>query len=56
MGHEESGMGRYEDKILKNLLVINKTPGIEDLECDAVAGDDGNYMSMHLALLVPLHQ
>jgi len=41
MGHEESGMGRYEDKILKNLLVINKTPGIEDLECDAVAGDDG---------------
>lgn len=41
MGHEESGMGRYEDKVLKNLLVINKTPGLEDLNCDAVTGDDG---------------
>ena len=41
MAHEESGMGRYEDKILKNLLVIDKTPGIEDLDCQAVSGDDG---------------
>ena len=32
MAREETGLGRYEDKIEKNLLVINKTPGPEDLE------------------------
>ncbi|MCP3974166.1 MAG: aldehyde dehydrogenase family protein [bacterium] len=37
----ETGLGRYEDKILKNLLVANKTPGPEDLEPVAVTGDDG---------------
>ncbi len=37
----ETGLGRYEDKIEKNLLVINKTPGIEDLEPTAWSGDRG---------------
>ncbi|MBI5652597.1 MAG: aldehyde dehydrogenase EutE [Chloroflexi bacterium] len=37
----ETGYGRYEDKIEKNLLTINKTPGIEDLEPDAWSGDRG---------------
>jgi acyl-CoA reductase-like NAD-dependent aldehyde dehydrogenase len=37
----ETGLGRYEDKIAKNLLVANKTPGIEDLEPMAWSGDRG---------------
>jgi acyl-CoA reductase-like NAD-dependent aldehyde dehydrogenase len=37
----ETGLGRYEDKLKKNLLVINKTPGIEILESHVVTGDDG---------------
>lgn len=38
---EETKLGRYEDKILKHKLVIDKTPGPEDLKTDAVSGDDG---------------
>ena len=38
---EETGLGRYEDKVSKNLLVINKTPGPEYLESTAFTGDDG---------------
>jgi acyl-CoA reductase-like NAD-dependent aldehyde dehydrogenase len=41
MAVEETGLGRYEDKISKNLLVINKTPGPEYLESQAFTGDDG---------------
>ncbi len=41
MAHEETGLGRYEDKILKNQLVVDKTPGTEDLLSNAVTGDDG---------------
>ncbi len=37
----ETGLGRYEDKIEKNLLVTNKTPGIEDLDPIAWSGDRG---------------
>jgi acyl-CoA reductase-like NAD-dependent aldehyde dehydrogenase len=37
----ETGLGRYEDKIEKNLLVANKTPGIEELEPMAWSGDRG---------------
>ena len=39
--HQETGLGRYEDKILKNLLVTENTPGTEDLQPHAVTGDDG---------------
>ncbi len=39
--HDETGYGRYEDKIVKNRLVTDKTPGIEDLAPVAVSGDHG---------------
>lgn len=38
---EETGLGRVEDKILKNKLVTEKTPGTEDLEPLAWTGDHG---------------
>jgi aldehyde dehydrogenase len=38
---QETGMGRYEDKIQKNLLNANKTPGTEILTPTAWTGDDG---------------
>lgn len=38
---EETGLGRFEDKQSKNLLVINKTPGPEYLDATAFTGDDG---------------
>ncbi|MBS1957937.1 MAG: aldehyde dehydrogenase EutE [Bdellovibrionales bacterium] len=41
MAVEETKMGRVEDKIKKNLLAINKTPGTEDLRPTAFTGDDG---------------
>lgn len=39
--HEETGLGRYEDKILKNRLVTDRTPGLEDLTPTATTGDHG---------------
>jgi acyl-CoA reductase-like NAD-dependent aldehyde dehydrogenase len=39
--HEETGLGRYADKVIKNQLVTEKTPGTEDLQPLAVTGDDG---------------
>ncbi|PJF40068.1 MAG: aldehyde dehydrogenase EutE [Chloroflexi bacterium] len=39
--HEETGMGRAEDKVLKNLLTANKTPGPEFLDTSAWTGDGG---------------
>jgi acyl-CoA reductase-like NAD-dependent aldehyde dehydrogenase len=41
MAHEETGIGRAEDKVLKNRLVIEKTPGPEDLEPHVWSGDQG---------------
>ena len=38
---EETGMGRYEDKVEKHLAVINKTPGPECLTTEALSGDTG---------------
>jgi acyl-CoA reductase-like NAD-dependent aldehyde dehydrogenase len=38
---EETGLGRYEDKLSKNALVANKTPGCEILRSVAYTGDDG---------------
>lgn len=38
---EETGMGRAEDKVQKNLLVANKTPGPEFLDTAAWTGDNG---------------
>lgn len=41
MAVAETGLGRVADKIVKNRLVIAKTPGPEDLELEAVTGDGG---------------
>ncbi len=41
MAVEETGLGRGEDKAVKNRLVTTKTPGPEDLEPQVVTGDAG---------------
>lgn len=41
MAHEETGLGRWRDKVKKNLLVTERTPGPEDLEPKTVTGDTG---------------
>ncbi len=38
---EETGMGNYPHKLIKNRLAAEKSPGIEDLETTALSGDDG---------------
>ena len=38
---EETGLGRWEDKIVKNRLVTDRTPGLEDLTPMATTGDNG---------------
>ncbi len=39
--HEETRLGRSEDKIVKNRLVTEKTPGLEELYPQSVTGDHG---------------
>ena len=41
MAVEETGMGRIEDKVRKNLLVADRTPGPESLYPSAMSGDTG---------------
>lgn len=41
MGVEETGMGRVDHKIIKHMLVADKTPGTEDLTTTAWSGDKG---------------
>jgi acyl-CoA reductase-like NAD-dependent aldehyde dehydrogenase len=41
LARQETGLGRADDKILKNRLVIERTPGPEDLEPKVVTGDQG---------------
>jgi len=41
LAHQETGLGRPEDKVIKNRLVTIRTPGPEDLEPYAVTGDQG---------------
>lgn len=41
LAHEETGYGHVEDKVVKNLLAANKTPGTEDLTTVAKTGDHG---------------
>ena len=38
---DETGMGGYEYKVIKNTLAATKTPGVEDLTTEALSGDDG---------------
>jgi len=39
--HDETGLGRKEDKVIKNRLVTKKTPGTEFLTPSAQSGDRG---------------
>jgi len=41
LAYEETKMGRYEHKLIKNALVIDKTPSVEDLKAGVFTGDDG---------------
>lgn len=41
LAYEETGFGRVEDKVKKNLLVTHKTPGTEVLRPHALTGDRG---------------
>ncbi|PJA26158.1 MAG: aldehyde dehydrogenase EutE [candidate division Zixibacteria bacterium CG_4_9_14_3_um_filter_46_8] len=41
MANSETGLGRVEDKVKKNILVTEKTPGTEDLYPMARSGDRG---------------
>lgn len=41
MAVEESGMGNVQDKLIKNKLTADKTPGTEDLVTRAWSGDHG---------------
>ncbi len=41
LAHNETGYGKVADKILKNKLAAEKTPGIEDLHAQAYTGDYG---------------
>ncbi len=41
MAHQETGMGRFDDKLAKNRLVLEKTPGIEALQPQVQTGDRG---------------
>ncbi|MCH7702795.1 MAG: aldehyde dehydrogenase EutE [Planctomycetes bacterium] len=41
MAHEETGLGRWEDKVIKNRLVTRKTPGTEVLVPLTYTGDRG---------------
>ena len=41
MAQEETGLGRWEDKVQKNLVCAPRTPGVEDLTSRAYTGDKG---------------
>ena len=41
MAVEETAIGKYEHKLIKNRLVAEKTPGTEDLVTEAQTGDHG---------------
>jgi len=41
MAHQETGLGRYEHKCIKNRLVTEKTPGTEALRPETTTGDHG---------------
>jgi propionaldehyde dehydrogenase len=47
MAQEETGLGRWEDKVLKNELGINKTPGVEDIIPESFSDDHGLTLVEH---------
>lgn len=49
MAVEETGMGNYGDKLLKNRVAAQKTPGLEDLTTGALSGDGGLTLTEYSA-------
>lgn len=47
MAVEETKLGRYEDKIQKIQLIVDRTPGTECLKTEAISGDDGLTIIEH---------
>ena len=47
MACQETGMGRWEDKVIKNELGILKTPGVEDIAPEAFSDDYGMTLVEH---------
>jgi acyl-CoA reductase-like NAD-dependent aldehyde dehydrogenase len=47
MAWEETGLGRWEDKVIKNELGILKTPGVEDIVPEAFSDDFGMTLVEH---------
>ncbi len=47
MASDETGMGRWEDKVIKNELAIRKTPGVEDIIPETFSDDDGLTLVEH---------
>jgi len=45
--HAETGLGRVEDKVRKNILVTTRTPGLEDLEPLIETGSGGMMVTEH---------
>ncbi len=46
---QETGMGRVEDKIQKNISQAEKTPGVEDIRPQALSGDHGLTLTENAA-------
>ncbi|MRT50785.1 aldehyde dehydrogenase family protein [Raoultella sp. RIT712] len=49
MAVAETGMGNYADKLVKNRVAAQKTPGIEDLTTAAISGDGGLTLTEYSA-------
>ena len=49
MAVQETGMGRVEDKVKKNVSQAELTPGIEDLRPEALSGDHGLTLTENAA-------
>ncbi len=49
MAVEETGMGNYADKLVKNRVAAKKTPGVEDLTTGALSGDGGLTLTEYSA-------
>ncbi len=47
MASDETGMGRWGDKIVKNELAIKKTPGVEDIVPETFSDDHGLTLVEH---------
>jgi len=47
MASDETGMGRWEDKVVKNALAIKKTPGVEDILPETFSDDHGLTLVEH---------